>query len=334
MDTPDEHKAEVAPWTPIRFRQTTTDLDLAREEMSRFWPDGRADFSGRHHFYSRIEALVLGASSYGANATRAGLEVSRLYLDRCMLLSIPINGFSSHRFCGKVHRAGGGTAVFHPSNEEIACTTSTDLETLQVTIHAGVYESYVREYVGLDHVGKAALQPEVRVSGECGKSIAALSRRMIRMITEPDFDPLDSSLGLMLFEKYFLRSIVESQAQGWSFLDHCPVAEPFYVAMAEEYTRYHLMDPIGLKELAAVCGVSGRSLQLGFRKYRGYCPTEFGRNLRLEAARTDLRFSTGLLGVTEIAMKWGFSHLGRFSGDYRRKFGESPSHTLRKYGRS
>ena len=32
--------------------------------------------------------------------------------------------------------------------------------------------------------------------------------------------------------------------------------------------------------------------------------------------------------VTEIAMQWGFTHMGRFSIEYRRRFGESPSETL------
>ncbi len=33
--------------------------------------------------------------------------------------------------------------------------------------------------------------------------------------------------------------------------------------------------------------------------------------------------------VTEIASRWGFNHLGRFSSVYLHRFGEAPSHTLR-----
>jgi transcriptional regulator GlxA family with amidase domain len=32
--------------------------------------------------------------------------------------------------------------------------------------------------------------------------------------------------------------------------------------------------------------------------------------------------------VTEVATRWGFSHLGRFSQIYKEKYGQSPSKTL------
>ena len=33
--------------------------------------------------------------------------------------------------------------------------------------------------------------------------------------------------------------------------------------------------------------------------------------------------------VSEVAYRWGFTHLGRFAGAYRERFGETPSQTLR-----
>ncbi|MGC4792182.1 helix-turn-helix transcriptional regulator [Micromonospora sp. DT178] len=60
-------------------------------------------------------------------------------------------------------------------------------------------------------------------------------------------------------------------------------------------------------------------------------PMRYVRQIRLERAHRDLQAadpSTGVT-VTMIARRWGFTHLGRFSTDYRAAYGSSPSHTLR-----
>jgi AraC-like DNA-binding protein len=51
--------------------------------------------------------------------------------------------------------------------------------------------------------------------------------------------------------------------------------------------------------------------------------------LRLSNARRALLSADGALAkVTEIAMSFGFAELGRFSVEYKKAFGESPSQTL------
>ena len=37
----------------------------------------------------------------------------------------------------------------------------------------------------------------------------------------------------------------------------------------------------------------------------------------------------GELSVSEVAWRWGFAHHGRFAAQYRTRFGETPSQTLR-----
>jgi AraC family ethanolamine operon transcriptional activator len=51
----------------------------------------------------------------------------------------------------------------------------------------------------------------------------------------------------------------------------------------------------------------------------------------LNAARNDLlRGDVSTAKVVEIASGWGFTHMGQFSADYRRMFGEKPSETLHR----
>ncbi|KAF1066041.1 MAG: hypothetical protein GAK45_02036 [Pseudomonas citronellolis] len=91
---------------------------------------------------------------------------------------------------------------------------------------------------------------------------------------------------------------------------------------------------LGMSELAARAGVSPRSLQQSFLRYAGMPPIVWLRNRRLNAARRDLLAAadTGM-SVAEVAMKWSFWHLGRFSQSYYALFGEYPKSTARQRGR-
>ena len=106
-------------------------------------------------------------------------------------------------------------------------------------------------------------------------------------------------------------------------------AEPRHVRRAAEYLEAHAAQPVRMIDLAAVTGVSVRTLQVGFRTYRGCSPITFLRDRRLALARIRLRANPQLT-ITQIASDCGFEHLGRFSALYRARFGETPSQTRKR----
>ena len=87
--------------------------------------------------------------------------------------------------------------------------------------------------------------------------------------------------------------------------------------------------PLTAGEIAIAAGMSGRSLRRQFQRFTGQSPIAFHRNLRLEAARHALCDNHTKTDITTAAGMHGFSHLSHFTGQYRRRYGELPSATLR-----
>jgi AraC-like DNA-binding protein len=88
-------------------------------------------------------------------------------------------------------------------------------------------------------------------------------------------------------------------------------------------------EPLHVSALCQAVGVSERTLRKAFHRVHGVPPCRHLRMLRLSNARRALLSAEGTLAkVTEIAMSFGFAELGRFSVEYKKAFGESPSRTL------
>src|SRR5215475_467672 len=88
--------------------------------------------------------------------------------------------------------------------------------------------------------------------------------------------------------------------------------------------------PWRVGELAALCGIAPRTLQKHFHRFLDQAPLAFLRDLRFDRARRELLRGLHDTSITEIATRCGFVHLGRFAIQYRCRYGESPSETLRR----
>lgn len=99
--------------------------------------------------------------------------------------------------------------------------------------------------------------------------------------------------------------------------------------LARSWMLENIHQALDNEELARVCRVSMRSLYNLFHRELQQTPGNYFRALKLESARQDL-LNNRARSVTECAVDYGFSNLGRFSRQYRQQVGELPSHTLRR----
>ena len=105
---------------------------------------------------------------------------------------------------------------------------------------------------------------------------------------------------------------------------------PYHIKRARDYIHANLGAPIALADLATVAGCGYRTLQAAFNEAYGMSPMSYLRQIRLQKAHAEFLSGTKSGTISEIAQKWGFAHMGRFSQSYACEFGELPSETIRK----
>jgi AraC-like DNA-binding protein len=102
------------------------------------------------------------------------------------------------------------------------------------------------------------------------------------------------------------------------------------VRACEAYMRDHIDESISLHDLSEACGFRPRSLINAFEAFTGVSPMAYLKALRLNGVREALGAAgRGRTRIIDVAMDWGFEHMGHFAADYRAMFGERPSETPR-----
>ena len=123
----------------------------------------------------------------------------------------------------------------------------------------------------------------------------------------------------------------EPASRSWT-----PQARPFDGARSGVAKRAralidgHFREPVRMEDLCRATGVGVRTLQRCFRQCFGVTVTSYLKAVRLDAAYRDLIAAHPSRDtVTAIAVRNGCRHLGRFSSEFRERFGELPRETLR-----
>jgi len=125
-----------------------------------------------------------------------------------------------------------------------------------------------------------------------------------------------------------LRRYPHSQRQ--QLLQPAGRAAPYYVRRVEEFIRLHAAEVPDMAAMVRVAGVSARTLFKGFRDFRGIGPAAFLKQVRLDRLHADLLAADPATTVTDLAATWGFHHPGNLARDYKIRFGESPSQTVKR----
>lgn len=151
--------------------------------------------------------------------------------------------------------------------------------------------------------------------------------RMADLLLEPDDHPFAGSpLGASLFKEALVATFVQSWPR--STPKTAPqTARPRNLKRALDWIQAHLGDEFTVLDIARNAGQSVRGLQMSFQQNLGMNPLNYVQRLRLQQIHHDLLHGNADENISDIAARWGFSHMGYFAARYRALYGVSPSST-------
>jgi AraC-like DNA-binding protein len=115
----------------------------------------------------------------------------------------------------------------------------------------------------------------------------------------------------------------DARDERWAQQTHDTIMRRFRRVLEEHPDR-----PIYVPEICAAIGVPDRTLRLCCQEHLAMSPKQYLMRRRMNLVRKALLAAVTETTVTEIATRFGFWHLGRFSAGYQAVFGELPSTTL------
>ena len=172
------------------------------------------------------------------------------------------------------------------------------------------------------------LGPRLDLATPAGRMLRALSEAIGAGMHDVS---IQSEKSMALLGESILRLVFLNFPHGLSNRLHRIQADATsrQIMKAVDFMRANMHQPLALSDVAEATGISVRSLQYGFRRFRNVTPLAYLREIRLQAAQAELSSALNMLSIKDVALKWGFTHMGHFAARYRAAFGETPSETAR-----
>ena len=182
--------------------------------------------------------------------------------------------------------------------------------------------------------------PDKMLAHGAGMRIGAVEQARLRVLLASVMEGIEDPTGPIsdrvvrreiegLLLEAFLGAL-RSGVAGLVPLPNCRVAGKLrHLRQARNFIKDAVHAPIQLEDVSNALGMSARGVEVLFHSSLGIGPSAFIRHQRLHGVRRALLTMKPETGaIKEVALKWGFWHMGHFSKNYRSLFGESPTETL------
>lgn len=266
---------------------------------------------------------------------REGVRISPVGLGDFHLVQIPLRGRARMSVGDAVVESSSGRATVPPIDRDFVMEWKEDTPHLIVYVDRQELLRVASVMWSIDDPSRLQLAPGLELGTAAGQAFlrSVLEFHDVMDASGIVHSELPRKLAGELMVSRLLLAVDSSFARSIETWDHNAAggaSERIYrrFVSAAEQANTEDLTPF---ELARVLGMPLRTLQEHINRASGSTPTVLLRELRFRRAHERLRASDpSRTTVTAIAEECGFGHLGRFAGEYRLRFGESPAETLRR----
>jgi AraC-like DNA-binding protein len=320
--------------TLMRLSIDTPDPDEAHAWLRNAYADHHVSLSGPSNAF-RFSHSVADFGSFKVGVARHSMALRGTWdpLDDMLLFSHLLEGRFTIRSPTAEVAAGPGDVFSYDPDVQMAVSWN-DIRMAQVRIERSVVERLASEMFGDDR----RVHPILFDTGRPVSTDKAVHWKRLMQYVTNDVAKNPAAHGSPLVLRQVQRLVVATLLDTFPNSGTSPdlrstgaAASPDAVRRAMVHMEEHAADDLDLTAIARAAHVGPRALQRAFRRSMDTTPLAYLRSVRLDHAHEDLRAADPADGSTvgAIAARWGFGHPGRFASDYRRRFGRSPSDTLR-----
>jgi AraC-like DNA-binding protein len=336
-DPPEPVVSSLPPAAPLplsRFQQLhTLDVDQARHVVTEvFCPHRLTALDRARQFETRLHTVRTSHISlcyldYGGRVHIAPHAQESFYL-----VLIPLAGRAQLNHGREEALYDSDGAAVPPVDRAYHIEVSAGSPHLVVRIARDSLEEHLRSMVARPVAQSIRFDLKMDMTAPAVRSW----RKVVGLfLDEVDGDGLipQHPLAMRELERLLLGQLLLAQPNNYSALLHEHPGGATYQAVrrAAELIEARAAEQLTVEDLARATALSVRALQQGFRRFRDTTPMSYLCEVRLQHAREDLLTADPAgTTVTEIALRWGFLHAGRFAARYRGRFGELPSATLHR----
>jgi AraC-like DNA-binding protein len=287
-------------------------------------------------FGASLHAVVTGPVTLGYLQVVSAVEVELAGSAPRFLMVTPSAGPSPVRCGTRSFAASPDVAVIVQPGQPVTVGCPDRATLLVVALERQAVLAHLSRLLGRSLDRPLAFDPEVDLAaGRASRWNLAVELLHLELFEHGSL--LRTGVGQRQVEEFLMSSLLYGQGSTYreALCEPHRRAEHPAVASAREFIEANLADRLTAADVAAAVGVSPRTLQSAFRSDLRTTVTAYIRGRRLERTRADLCVVGPAAGatVTDVATRWGITHLGRYAAAYRDRFGESPSSTLRRASR-